>query len=72
MAGDFTVSVLFRPPADLEPFHMLLSRRADSDDTQNHQIFIDTRSTWENSSAGSAANLMKIRLPLIAMGGPSG
>ena len=45
---------------------MLLSRRADSDDTQNHQIFIDTRSTWENPAAGSAAILMKIRLPLIA------
>ena len=45
-AGDFTVTVLVRLPPDLEPFHMLLSRRDASDYLCNHQIFIDTRSTW--------------------------
>lgn len=44
--GDFSVSVTVRPPPNLEPFHMLLSRRRDSDWTTHHQLFIDTRSTW--------------------------
>jgi hypothetical protein len=45
-AGDYSVSVLVRPPPNLEDFHMLLSRRDDSDYTMHHHIFIDTRSTW--------------------------
>eukprot|EP01043_Picozoa_sp_COSAG02_P023977 COSAG02_NODE_1296_length_13393_cov_15.825109_5_plen_359_part_00 len=41
--GDFSVSVTVRPPPNLEPFHMLLSRRRDSDYTTHHQLFVDTR-----------------------------
>ena len=44
--GDYSVSVLFRPPANLEDYHMMLSRRASSDYESHHHIFIDTRSTW--------------------------
>ena len=47
--GDFTVSLMVRPPPNLEPFHMLLSRRRASDYLQHHQIFVDTRSTWVSS-----------------------
>jgi hypothetical protein len=45
-AADFSVSVLVRLPPNLEPYHVLLSRRGDSDYTSHHQIFIDTRSSW--------------------------
>ena len=44
--GDYSVSVLVRLPPNLEDYHMLLSRRADSDYESHHHIFIDTRSTW--------------------------
>jgi hypothetical protein len=44
--GDYSVSVLFRPPPNLEDFHMLLSRRSTSDYLSHHHLFIDTRSTW--------------------------
>ena len=44
--GDFSVSILVRAPKKLGPFHMLVSRRSNSDWLAHHQIFVDTRSTW--------------------------
>ena len=49
--GDFTVTVMVKPPKKLAPFHMLLSRRPrkGGDYRSHHHIFIDTRSTWVGS-----------------------
>mgnify|MGYP003323689573 CR=1 FL=1 len=57
--GDFTVSALVRPPDSMGGFAMLLSRRDNSDYTQHHQIFLDTRSTWVGDwTAGNMVAVM--------------
>ena len=57
--GDFTVTLLIRPPTNLEAFHVLLSRRGSSDYNMHHSIFVDTRSSWVGTwTAGEPVAVM--------------